>query len=154
MVQSLLIGRKSKCIINGIHSNIIRTISGPYQGSPPAARIWCVYFNPLLRYIENKCILRDTQSNIIANIRSFGYMDDLTIITNIIKQYPINVIQGKSIKQLPKHNQQQLITLFQNAVDAVTYYFSINNHQGRKQNSFMTINEYGYKPHMGHQHII
>ena len=48
MVHSLLNGRKSICRVNNVLSEEIDTISGPYQGEPPAAIIWCVYVNPLV----------------------------------------------------------------------------------------------------------
>ena len=145
MVQSLLPGRKSKCIINGMHSGLENTLSRPYQGSPPAAVIWCVYSSPLLKHIEKKCVLQDPCSNIIANIKTFGYMADLTIIMNIIQNYPFIDINGRWIKKIPKH-----VHLFQQTVDTVTFYFSINYFsinnipQNENKTHFMTITEYGY----------
>ena len=87
MVKSLLVGRKSMCITNGAKSDIIETLSGPYQGSPPASTIWCVYINPLLKHIEHKMNIKHLNNITIAKIKPFVYMDDITIITTIIQKF-------------------------------------------------------------------
>ena len=123
-----------------MHSNITNTISGPDQGSPPAAVIWCIYFNPLLCHIEKKGILRDSESNIIAKIRPFGYMDDLTIITEIIKKYPVIHNEGKVLQNIPGHIQQSIVQLIQETINDVTNYFSINNiPQNEDKTHFITM---------------
>ena len=125
MLQSLLIGRKSKCILNGMHSNAMNIISGPYQGASPTATTWGVYFKPLLMHIEKNCIIFDSHESIIAAIKPHVYMDDLSIVTNILKEYPTITINGRKTQQIPKHVQHSIDELIQYTIDIMTLYFSI-----------------------------
>ena len=113
MIQSLLIGRKSKSIVNGIHSTIINAISGPCQGSPPAA---------ILRCIEKKSMIKDEKQKVIGKIQPFGFMDDVSIMTHFTVNFPC--INKQNVKQIVIPNQilQQMVYLMQNTINTMPSY--------------------------------
>ena len=146
MIKSLLMGRTSKCIINGEHSTIIDAQSGPYQGSPPAAIIWCAYINPLLIHIEKKSILRDADQTVIGKIQPHGYMDDINV-TLIMRNYPYMRTNNKRKRMIiPKKVITNMLKIMQNTIDTITYYLSINNiPQNEDKTHITTINELDYE---------
>ena len=64
-------------------------------------------------------MLENQHTKIVAKIQPFKYMDDLTIITNIIEQCQITTINGQEIQQILRFVQTKLSQLFQTTVDMV-----------------------------------
>ena len=146
MLKSLLIGRKSLCIVNGIKSSTIETQSGPYQGSPPASTIWCVYINPLLCYIQQKMYITNQMDITIAKIQPFAYMDDITIITYILEKYGIKYINNQPFTNIPYTTQQLITDCMQQTINTISWYLSVNNiPQNEDKTKTITINEYKYQ---------
>ena len=147
MLKSLIIGRRSLCMVNGIKSHTIETRSGPYQGSPPASTIWCVYINPLLCYIQQKMHITNNKNMTIAKIQPFAYMDDITVITYIMKQFGTKYINNKQFPNVPIQTQQQINNCLQQTINTISWYLSINNiPQNEDKTKIMTIHEYHYQP--------
>ena len=142
MLKSIICSRKPKCIVNGQHSGVIETFCGPYQGVPPAATIWCVYFNPLMMHIEKHNKIKDKQNNIIAEIIQYGYMDDITIISSIKLQYKTANLTKPTQYQIPKKVQSDIMNIMQYTINTITEYLSINNiPQNENKTHIMTMNE-------------
>ena len=142
-IKSLLIGRKLKCIVNGSRSNIDTIRS--YKEHHQLYYMVCVYINPLLIHVEKEEILKDQQQNIIGKIQPFGYMDDITIATCIMKKYPYTKTATGTQISIPITIQWQMIQLMQNTINTITYYLSINNiPQNEGKSHLITIHEDNY----------
>ena len=86
--------------------------------------------------------MKDKQENIIAEMKPFGFTDDVTIITNIIPaQQQTQLNQRKRIK-IPKKIQIQITEMMQATINTITEHLSINNiPQNEDKTHIMTIKE-------------
>lgn len=142
MIRSILKGRKSICIVNGVKSNVTDTLSGPYQGAPPSATIWRVTVNPLLISIERDDVLYRSETNktIIGRIIPFCLMDDINVITKWYR------FEYNKTRLISRDNQKRMTQLLQKAMNKIERYLSINNiPMNEDKTQIITFNEIGYK---------
>ena len=173
MYRSILEGRTSITIINGIQSESIYTLSGPYQGAPPSSTLWCIYINPLMQHIEREMVLLNNKYNNnnhnIENNHQNMYNNDYSnnnhsnnnnnndnnktlgrincnALMDDISIWTQIYKNAYILNDIPRSIQIKMSILFQRCINIIIYYLNINNiTTNDKKTQIMTIHERNYK---------
>ena len=102
--------------------------------------------DPLICHIEKKVTIQDSSANIIAKMQPFTFMDDITMITKLMRYHQCTDYNNHQLMLMPNNVQQSIVNLMQRVIDTRAWHLSLNNiPQNEGKTKMMTIHELGYK---------